>query len=97
MNKKILSIEEKLKEIKRKYPLVPHTNAGRLYSTVRRMKAEKEADIPLEMRSSFAISTASGMAANEMAEEKWERFYKDLSSELKRDYSNLYEQIFNKK
>lgn len=36
-------IEQVLRSLNEKYPLVPHTDAGRLFSTVRRMKAEKEA------------------------------------------------------
>ncbi len=92
MNK--LSLQEKLEKLDREYLLIPHTNAGRLFSTVRRMKAEKEMDIPINLRSGFAISTRTGQHANEMNEKEWEKFYNDLSEQLKRDYPELYQRIF---
>ena len=50
-----MNIEEQLRTLDEKYPLVPYTHAGRLFSTVRRMKAEKEMGIPIEHRTGFAI------------------------------------------
>lgn len=89
-----LSIEKKLEIIKRKYPLVPHTNAGRLFSTVRRMKMEKEMEIPINLRSGFAISVKIRKRTNEMNKQEWEEFYSDLSKELKSSYPKLYQRIF---
>ena len=96
MKKNNLSLKEKIKRIKQKYPLVPHTNAGRLFSTVRRMKAEKEMDIPINFRSGFAISTKTGKRDSEMNEKEWENFYSSLSEELKKSYPDLYHRLFSK-
>ncbi len=71
------SIEEQLLKLNKEYPLVRHTNAGRLFSTVRRMKAEKEIGIPINYRSGFAISVKTGKAADKMSEWEWGNFYKD--------------------
>jgi len=91
---KDLSLEEILKILDEKYPFVPHTNAGRLYSTVRRMKAEEEFDIPINMRSGHAVAVSSCKSANEMSEEEWHDFYSALCQELKNRYPELYTQIF---
>jgi len=95
MNKNNLSLNEKIKKLNREYPLVPHTNAGRLSSMVRRMKAEKEMDIPINLRSGFAISTKTGKSANKMNEKRWDEFYDSLSGELKTSYPELYQRIFS--
>jgi hypothetical protein len=89
------SLGEKLVELDEKYPLVPHTGAGRIFSTVRRMKAEKEMDIPIGSRSGFAISTKTGRAANNMDEQEWEDFYKSLFEQLKKEYPDLYKNLYS--
>ena len=92
----IKEVKKQLAKLNKEYPLVPHTNAGRLFSTVRRMKAEKETGIPINYRSGFAISVKTGKSANKMTEQEWENFYKDLSEALKRDYPELYIRLFSK-
>ena len=54
-------------------------------------------DIPIFLRTGFAISTRTGKAANTMIEDEWEEFYNALSERLKRDYPDLYERIFSPK
>jgi len=90
----VKNIKEQLEKLNNEYPLVPHTNASRLFSMVRRMKAEKEIDIPIDYRSGFAISTKTGKAANKMTKQEWEDFYEDLSGQLRRDYPELYQSLF---
>ena len=80
-------------KIKEDFPLVPHTGAGSLFSLVRRMTAEKQYNIPINMRTGFGISVKTGKAANDMKEEEWEIFYNNLLNQLKRDYPELYSQI----
>lgn len=77
-----------------KYPLIADTNAGRLFSTVRRMKAEKELEIPITHRTGFAISAKLGKPANELGEADWEEFYSGLCGQLKHDYSEMHERLF---
>lgn len=88
------SIEEKLAKLDKEYPFVPSTNAGRLFSMVRRMKAEKEMGIPINYRSSRIISVnlplKESKKANEMSEQEWESFYKNLSEQLEMGYPELY-------
>lgn len=90
------SIDIKIKKIAKECPLIPHTRSSRLFSSVRRMKAEKELDIPFSRRNGFVISTETGKRANEMAEEEWEKFYGALSNELKTDYPELYDKLYMK-
>jgi hypothetical protein len=72
-----------------------HTDAGRTFSMVRRMKAEKKRGIPINLRSGFAISTKNGKVVNAMTEVEWEEFYNALSEYLRRDYPDLYEPLFS--
>ena len=90
-----MNLEEKLKLLQKKYPLVPHTHPGQLSSTVRRMWAEKEFDIPIVNRTGFAISVETGKSANEMNEQEWEKFYNALCEELKTKYPSLYNSKYN--
>ena len=90
-----MKLEEKLILLQQKYPLVPHTHPGQLSSTIKRMRAEKEFDIPFVNRTGFAISVETGKSSNEMNEQEWEKFYKALCEELKTKYPNLYNSVFN--
>ncbi len=83
------SIKKLLAELDEKYPLLPYTGSSRLYSMVRRMWVEKKIGIPICLRSGFAISVKTGKSANKMTEQEWEKFYKDLRGQLKRDYPEL--------
>ena len=94
MEKNKLTLADVLEELNKICPLVPHTRAGRLYSTVRRMKAEKELQIPIPHRTGFAISVQTGKSGREMEIEEWEKFYRDLRDELKRDYPDLYKRLY---
>ena len=87
-------IEKLVRMLNEKFPLTPHTNAGRLFTTVRRMKAEKEHGIPVNRRTGFAISVEKGKPANELEESKWEAFYSSLCDQLKRDYPELFKELF---
>lgn len=78
-----------------RYPLADHTGVGRLYTTVRRMKAEKEWCLPIHLRIGSVNSVETGKAANEMNEAEWEAFYLALCGQLKRDYPELYERLFS--
>ena len=92
-----ISIFKQKINLDKEYPLIPHTNSGRLFSTVRRMKVERELNIPISDRTGFAISVETGKSANKMTEQEWEKFYKDLSKQLEKDYPELYNQLFLKK
>ncbi len=84
-----------LEKLAKKNHLVPYTDAGRIFSMVRRMKkAEKKMGIPISLRSGYAISTKNGKAANAMTEDEWEEFYDALSKHLRRNYPGLYARLF---
>lgn len=91
------SIKELLKKLNKEYPLTLHTGAGRLFTTIRRMKAEKKFCLPIDLRTGFAISVKTGKVTNKMDEQEWESFFKDLSKQLKRDYPELYQRLFPEK
>ena len=78
------TLEDQLEMLDKEYPLVPHTDAGRTFSTVRRMKIEKTMGLPINLRTGFAISVETGKAANAMTEDEWEEFYYALSERLNR-------------
>jgi len=79
-----------LEKLAKENPLILHTDAGRTFSMVRRMNAEKKMGIPISLRSGFAISTENGKAANAMNKEEWDEFYDALSKHLRRNYPGLY-------
>ena len=83
-----------LEKLAKENPLVSYTDAGRTFSMVRRMKAEKKIGIPISLRSGFAISTENGKAANVMTEDEWEEFYDALSKHLRGNYPGLYARLF---
>ena len=93
--KNVKLLKKLLAEIEEKYPLVPHTHAGRSFSTVRRMQAEKKFDIPIPSRTGFAISVETGKNANKMNEQEWEKFYQELADQLHRDFPDLYNRLFS--
>ncbi len=88
------TLEEKLAMLDRKFRVVGYTNASRLITAVRRMKAEKDMDLPIQHRTGFAISTKTGKGANEMSEREWDDFYNDLCGELKRQYPEEHQHLF---
>lgn len=90
-------IKKLLAKLNKEYPLVIDTEAGRLFSMVRRMKAEKKFGVPINVKSGFAISVATGKAANKMTEQEWEKFYKNLCERLKKDHPESYDRLFSKK
>src|SRR3989338_7492139 len=90
----IQKIKDAVSFVEKEYPLVPHTRSSRLFSSVQRMKAEKELGIPINRRAGFVISTKTGNRANEMDEQEWEEFYAGLSNELKTDYPERYAELF---
>jgi hypothetical protein len=60
------TLNNQLESLDKEYPLVLDTEAGRSFSAVRRMKAEKEIAIPINLRTGFAVSVKTGKAANEI-------------------------------
>ena len=90
-----MPLKDRLEKLAKECPLLPYTEASRTFSTVRRMKAEREMGIPVFLRTGFAISTRTGKAANTMTEDEWEQFYSALSEQLKRDHPRLYKLIFS--
>lgn len=87
-----LNLQEKEKWIKclnTEYPLTRHTSIGRQITTVRRMKAEKELDLPLAWRSGSAISPKIQKRANEMNQSEWNVFYEELCNELNKKLESM--------
>ena len=89
-----MTTDEQVAELDKEFPLRPFTGRSMLYSAVRRMKAEKERDIPIERRSGFAVSVKTGKAANKMTKREWEQFYSAMVDDLKRDYPDSYLELF---
>jgi len=88
-------IKQLIIKLDKECPWVPHTGVGRLFSMVRRMKAEKEINLPINYRSGGGISAKTGKSANEITEQEWERLYQYLRNRLKRDYPDLYYSLFS--
>ncbi len=91
-----LTLQERLHELERRFPIQLFTGRSAAVTTVRRMKAEKEWGIPVFMRNGCAVSVEFGTNANQLQEEQWERFYGQMVDQLKRIYPEHYEQIFGR-
>jgi hypothetical protein len=91
------TLKDQLEGLDERYPLVLHTEAGRSFSAVRRMKAEREIGLPVNLRSGFAVSVKTGKAASEMTDDGWEELYNSLCERLKGDYPDLYQTLFSPK
>jgi hypothetical protein len=89
------TLEDQLEGINKEYLLVLHTDVGRSFSAVRRMKAKKEIGIPINLRTGFAVSVKTGKAANEMTNDEWEELYDSISERLKGDHPDLYKSLFS--
>ena len=94
MNNNLLTLDEIIGMINKKCPLIPFTNSSRIYSTVRRMKIEKEIGIPIKYRAGFSISVKTGHRANEMSEAEFEEYYAALCNQLRGEFPKLYLRVF---
>lgn len=88
---------ELLNKLNKDFPTTVHTGIGALFTTVRRMKAEKELNLPIAWRIGSAISVKTGKRGNEMNELEWHKFYTALCENLKRDYPSMYDRLFSEK
>lgn len=59
-----------------------------------RSRAKKAQGIPLARRTGFVISVELGKPTHDLTEEQWEELYAGLAAELRRDYPQLYGQLF---
>src|SRR5258708_7342250 len=89
-----MTIDDKIAKLDKECPLKPFTRSSMIFSAVRRMKAEKEMNIPIARRSGFACSVKTGKAANKMTKREWEEFYSVMVEDLKRDYPDSYLGLF---
>ena len=89
-----MNIDDKIAKLDKECPLKPFTRSSMIFSAVRRMRAEKEMNIPIARRSGFACSVKTGKAANKMAKREWEQFYSVMVEDLKREYPDLYAGLF---
>lgn len=83
------NLSELLQMVSQELPLIPFTHASRLSSTVRRMKREKELNIPVEHRTGFVISVEHGCRAHDLAEAEWDKLYAAMCKELLDNYPSL--------
>lgn len=83
------NLSELLQKVTQEFPLIPFTHASRLSSTVRRMKREKELNIPVEHRTGFVISVEHGCRAHDLAEAEWDKLYAAMCKELLDNYPSL--------
>lgn len=90
------TLQEALLEIEGRYPIQLFTCRSALVTTVRRMKAEREWEIPIRLRSGCAVSVEHKVNANKLQEEQWERLYQRLVVQLKQVYPEHYEPLFGK-
>tara|TARA_R110000737_G_scaffold336727_1_gene356402 strand:- start:13675 stop:14325 length:651 start_codon:yes stop_codon:yes gene_type:complete len=77
------------------FPITRHTSLGTLFTTIRRMKAEKDFEIPISLRISFAKSVTTGKTENEITEIEWDIVYNDLCENLKQVNPILYASLFS--
>ena len=82
-------LDQIMKQLDSEYPVISLTHASRLMSTVRRMKREKELDLPFPLRTGFAVSGKDAGAGKELNEQEWEQCFQSLCRELYLDYPGL--------
>jgi hypothetical protein len=73
---------------------VGFTEASRLFTTVKRMKYDREHAIPSSERDTHAISVETGKSSREMTDEEADVWYLQLCAELLSKYPHLYQSIF---
>lgn len=83
------TIDEKVARIAKDHPLVKQAGAGRLFSLVKRMKAEVEANIPVHRRTGAVLAAAPGKKAATMNAHEWEQMFSKTTHQLKREYPEL--------
>ncbi|WP_299399184.1 hypothetical protein [uncultured Gelidibacter sp.] len=83
-----------LQKLKEEFPITPYTSVGRLSTTLWRMKAEQQLNLPISWRVGSAISVTSGKRASEMQQDEWNAFFEDLCDTLKQNYPSKYESLF---
>jgi hypothetical protein len=92
LNEDVLGAQ--LEKLNVKFSLAPHTEVGRTFSMVRRMKAENELGLPISLRTGVAISVKNGKAADAMTVEEWQEFYNSLKRHLYVTYPELFNRLF---
>lgn len=90
-------IDDIVRSLDEQAPLLFYTGASMTYSSVRRMKAEKDLALPLGRRTGRIIAVKSGKRANQLTEDEWEELYLALCGRLKRSWPDLYERLFSEK
>ena len=89
-----MSLDEKIRYIELSYPVFAKTEVAGLVTTVRRMKAERDWQVPPERRSIFEILGGSVTQANATGKEEWNGCFGNLSAELLINYPQHWERIF---
>ncbi|MBU0648811.1 hypothetical protein KJ969_01740 [Patescibacteria group bacterium] len=89
-------LKKLLTELEEKCPIINQPVNERDFSIVRRMKAEKELNIPIKRRIGCVISVKTRQPANKMNEQEWEEFYKELCDQLKQEHADMYGRLFSK-
>jgi hypothetical protein len=89
------TIDEKVAKIAKDHPLVKQTGAGRLFSLVKRMKAEQEMNIPVHRRTTAMLATSGAKKATVITAHEWEQLYSKMTHQLKREYPELAARALN--
>jgi len=88
-------LKKLLTELEEKCPIINQPINERDFSIVRRMKAEKELNIPIKRRFGRVISAKTRKPANKMSETEWEDFYQELCVQLKEEHADMYARLFS--
>jgi hypothetical protein len=94
MNENAPELEEKLEKLEKDFKIVTFTGRSCLVTSVKRMKAEKEMNIPISLRTGCPLSLKYGRPANELTEQEWEDYYGIMCEELKKLYPENYAYVF---
>lgn len=94
VNNAKMTTEEKVDYVEKTFPLNPKTDFDRLFTRVRRMKAEKEFEIPMNQRIGFTFSVRTGENLSGISEEAWNMLFAMLSDQLKRQHPDTWRRLF---
>lgn len=89
-----MTVEEKIAYVEEAFPLSLKTDFDRLFTTVQRMKAEKDFEIPMDRRNGFTFSVRTGENLSGITEEAWNMLFTMLSNQLKRQRPDTWKRLF---
>jgi len=89
-----MTMDEKIRYIELTYPVRVRTELAGLVTAVRRMKAERDFEVPVNRRTVVEFSGERVKQEKATSKEEWDGFFANLSAELLLNYPEHWERLF---